>query len=380
MFEGWAAAAVGAAVVGSVVSSSAAKSAAGKQARAAGQAADASLEATQETNALQYQLYQQQLVNNSPGAQIQQEAQSALASGLGLGTPTTGMNQLYNQPVQRTGTIEDGSGGQTGYPSVNGGYYPMSITGGITNGPSAMSLAQPATSTTGSSGTGIPMGYPGSNNIPGGTPNGMSMGGGFQASADNAGLTQPPTTDIPGIGKVGLVNAGATQAQLNAGGASQARGSLLANFSNKDLQSQLNPSYNFILNQGLTSTANYDAAHGISGGQAMRDQSTFAQNTASTYYQQAFNNYRTQQQANIDNLSTLAGNGASGASNSAAAGAASGISQNTQNGVNAANEFRIGGANASAAGQVGSANAISGALGSAGNVAFQSYLANKIYG
>ena len=100
--SGWVA---GAVVVGGVASAaigaSAAQSAADTQAAAAQNAAQASLQATNNSNALQWEMYQQQLINQSPYMQGGQEAYAALLGGMGLGVPQAGL------PAQNTAAPVD---------------------------------------------------------------------------------------------------------------------------------------------------------------------------------------------------------------------------------------------------------------------------------
>ena len=287
-----AAAIIGSAVVGGVVSSSASRSAANTQANAATQASNSTLQATQETNALNWNIYQQNLANESPMMQSQQMAEAALMNGLGLGTPQ--VNAGGGTTTQRTGGNVPGIG-------------------------------------------------------PGGSPGGVTG-----------------TMEVPGSNPNGTTNYGATQAQLNSAAGSQGSGSLLSNFTNADLNAQMSPSYAFELQQGEQATLAHDAALGISqSGQGMKDATNFAENTASNFYQQAFNNYQSQQQQNINTLSVLAGNGAVSGANAAGTSAGSAISQSTMAGVNASNNYLTSGANATAAGTIGQANALSGAIGNA---------------
>lgn len=364
---------IGSAVIGGVVQSSSARRAASTQAGAATEASQSTLQATRETNALQYLLYQQQLANVSPFMQIQGAAASALASGLGLPTPVAGATQMY---------------GAQGQPNVSIPQQPPRMTTGAFD-PRGSGFQQQQWIAP-SPGATAPAGTTGGIDLSGYRQLGGRMGGGYltpdgqmissqqfrdlqtqaQAQAAQPQVSGPATggpltANIPGIGNVGITNAGASTEQLAAGAASQRPGGLLANFTAADLQSQLNPSYDFILEQGLKSQSAYNAARGITGGQAMRDQTQFAMNTASTFYQQAFQNYLTQQQQNISSLSALAGGGAVSAGNAAAAGAASGIGANTMSGIGAANQFLLGGATARSAGQVAQGNALAGALGNA---------------
>jgi hypothetical protein len=130
-------------------------------------------------------------------------------------------------------------------------------------------------------------------------------------------------------------------------------------FTSEDLIRNLDPSYKFMLEQGLGATGQ---AMNVGGGGSNVDlaRQKFAQEYAKTGAQQAFNNY-TNQQSNIYNrLSNLAGIGQAAQSQSNTLGS---------NTANALSQLGIGGASALGAGQVGAANAMAGAYGNIGNAA-----------
>jgi hypothetical protein len=128
-------------------------------------------------------------------------------------------------------------------------------------------------------------------------------------------------------------------------------------FTSADLVKNLDPSYQFMLNQGLGATGQ---AMNVGGGGSNVDlaKTKFAEEYAKTGAQQAFNNY-TNQQSNIYNrLSNLAGIGQAAQTQSNTLGS---------NTANALSQLGIGGASALGAGQVGAANAMAGAYGNVGN-------------
>jgi hypothetical protein len=128
-------------------------------------------------------------------------------------------------------------------------------------------------------------------------------------------------------------------------------------FTSEDLIRNLDPSYKFMLEQGLGATGQ---AMNVGGGGSNVDlaRQRFAQEYAKTGAQQAFNNY-TNQQSNIYNrLSNLAGIGQAAQSQSNTLGS---------NTANALSQLGIGGASALGAGQIGAANAYAGGLGNIGN-------------
>jgi hypothetical protein len=128
-------------------------------------------------------------------------------------------------------------------------------------------------------------------------------------------------------------------------------------FTSADLIKNLDPSYKFMLEQGLGATGQ---AMNVGGGGSNVDlaRQRFAQEYAKSGAQQAFNNF-TNQQSNIYNrLSNLAGIGQAAQTQSNTLGS---------NTANALSQLGIGGASALGAGQVGAANAMAGAYGGIGN-------------
>lgn len=133
-------------------------------------------------------------------------------------------------------------------------------------------------------------------------------------------------------------------------------GSLLKPFNVSDWQ-QLSPAYNFQLRQGQQGVLNADTAgQGALSGSAMKDLIDYNQNAANTSFNNAFNQYQTQQGNIFSRLSGIAQLGQSSANNTGQQGTAL-AGQAAQSATN------IG--TAQAGGIVGSANAISGGLSSA---------------
>jgi hypothetical protein len=128
-------------------------------------------------------------------------------------------------------------------------------------------------------------------------------------------------------------------------------------FTSADLIRNLDPSYQFMLQQGLGATGQ---AMNVGGGGSNVDlaRQRFAQEYAKSGAQQAFNNYQSQQSNIYNRLSNLAGIG------QAAQSQANTLGSNT---ANALSQLGIGGASALGAGQVGAANAMAGAYGGIGN-------------
>jgi hypothetical protein len=124
-------------------------------------------------------------------------------------------------------------------------------------------------------------------------------------------------------------------------------GQLTRMFTNADLNANLAPNYEFMLNQGL-GAARQTANVGGGGSNVLKSGITFAENYAKNAYQDALNNYRAQQGDIYNRLSGIAGIGQAGQSATNAAGT---------NFANAAGQLGIGSATAYGAGQVGQANA-----------------------
>lgn len=136
-------------------------------------------------------------------------------------------------------------------------------------------------------------------------------------------------------------------------------GSLLAPFT-ADTFRQYSPAYQFQLQQGQQGVLNADAgSQGALSGAALKDLTSFNQNYANTAFNNAFNQYQTQQGNIYSRLAGLTQIGSSAAANLGAQGVqlAGQQAQSAQN---------IG--TALAGGQVGAANAYGGALSSLGTL------------
>lgn len=142
-----------------------------------------------------------------------------------------------------------------------------------------------------------------------------------------------------------------------------------------EAQAQQTPGYQFTLNQGLKATQSSAAARGLgTSGAALKGASTYATGLADSTYNDVYNralqaysanantfntNYNSAAN-NVNRLQGLVSNGQNAAGNFASTG--------NQASANIGNTMTSG-ANAIAAGTVGSSNALSGALGSMGNSA-----------
>ena len=129
-------------------------------------------------------------------------------------------------------------------------------------------------------------------------------------------------------------------------------GSLIAPFNPANLSQT--PGYQFELQQGEQAVLDKaSATGGVGGGNTLKALTDYGQGLASTTYQQQLQDYMAQQQAQLGALQTSVGSGQAAAGGLASAGQ-----------TNASNIGNLitGGAAATAAGQVGSANAITGGI------------------
>lgn len=87
-------------------------------------------------------------------------------------------------------------------------------------------------------------------------------------------------------------------------------GQFLHEFNADDLKSNLAPNYDFQLQQGLGAVQNSAAAKGgLVGGNALKAINDYAQNFAGNAYQNAFNNYTTNQNNIYSRLASISGLG-----------------------------------------------------------------------
>jgi len=171
------------------------------------------------------------------------------------------------------------------------------------------------------------------------------------------GIGAPGTAGRPGTGGLSGANGtpGAFMGTAPTAASSTAGnyGSLLKPFDLSDWQ-QLSPAYNFQKQQGQQSVLNGAAAgQGAMSGAALKDLTDYNQAEANTSFNNAFNQYQTQQGNIFSRLSGIANLGQSAASNTAQSGVAL-AGQAAQSATN------IG--SAQAAGTIGSASALAGGL------------------
>lgn len=157
-----------------------------------------------------------------------------------------------------------------------------------------------------------------------------------------------------GNGKPGTNNVGGSPVASSSPAGTY--GSLLKPFDMNDFQ-QLSPAYNFQKQQGTQGVLNAEAAgSGALSGSAYKDLLDYNQNLANTSFNNAFNQYQTQQGNIYQRLAGITQLGQAAAANTGQQGTAL-AGQAAQSATNVGSAL--------AAGQVGAANAWSGAIGSA---------------
>lgn len=145
---------------------------------------------------------------------------------------------------------------------------------------------------------------------------------------------------------------------------------LTQSFNPSDLQNY--PGYQFQLQQGNLAINNQNASRGLlNSGATLKDLVNYNQGLAGTTYNNAFNQYQTQQTNTFNKLAAVAGIG------QAATQQANSAAQNL--GTNVAN-LQVGAGNAAAAGQIGSANAWNQGIGSAAGNIGQYLTLNQLMG
>lgn len=154
--------------------------------------------------------------------------------------------------------------------------------------------------------------------------------------------------------------------QLNAG--FKPGGQFAHQFDANDLKSGLAPNYDFMLSQGLGAVNNQaSVGGGLVGGNALKGINDYAQGYASNAYQQAFDNYNTNQTNIYNRLSNIAGLGQTSNGQTAQAG------MNASSNIGSA---QLASGAAQAAGYTNMGNAISGV----GNSVSSMYALNNLTG
>jgi hypothetical protein len=272
---------------------------------AAEDAANTQANAAKSAQQISQQQYNDTVNRNAPFTQAGYGALSALDWGLGISPQTaSGGAPTATQP-STTGPTGSLSGAISGAINPQGGFL-----------------------NAGRSPTGVP--YQGNTPIGGLVTNGPSLGG-----------SGVPIAGTPASGGQGT---------------GLGFGSLTKQFDTSDWQ-QLSPAYNFTVQQGRQGVLNSDAAGaGALSGAAQKDLINYNQNSANQSFNNAFNQYQTQQSNIFDRLSGIAGLGQSSANNTGQQGTT--LAGQAGNAAVAAGSYQ-------AAGTVGAANAISGGINSA---------------
>lgn len=151
-------------------------------------------------------------------------------------------------------------------------------------------------------------------------------------------------------------------AQSQEGSSAPGYGQFTHSFDASDLNANLAPNYQFMLDQGMGQARNTaSATQGVVSGNALQGLNTFAQNYAQNAYQLAYSNYNNNQTQIYNRLASLAGLGQTATASTGQLGTVA---------TQAASGYSTSAAAANAAGTVGSANAITGGLNNLGALAY----------
>ena len=301
--------AAGASVLGGLLGSDASSSAANTQANSAAAA-----------NQTQWNMFNTVNQQNAPWRQAGGTALDQLMMGIG-GQPVS-QAAAPATAAPAPAQTSPGGGAPAGYTLYTGAQNMQGIGGGT--GPS-----MPPGAISGSDGQYY---------VPAGSGNMFGNAGAAPAAATKMG-TMPVASATPSSGS----GIGA--------------GQFTHMFNTSDLNSQLAPNYAFQLQQGQDAAKNMaNASGGMLGGNALQGLEKYTQDYAGGAYQNAFNNYQTGQSNIFNRLSNIAGLGQQ--ANQTSAGNAATFGTNIGNNITSAGA-------AQAAGQVGSANAITGGINNA---------------
>jgi hypothetical protein len=141
------------------------------------------------------------------------------------------------------------------------------------------------------------------------------------------------------------------------------------------------PGYQFRLDQGQLALERAEAAGGgVGSGGALKSAAQYGQDYASGEYANAYNRFMTTRQANYSNLANIANYGqqANATVTNAGTGAASNVSGTSLAGAGAQGNYLTQGANATAAGGIGAANAWGNSLSQIGTAAQQGLAAYQL--
>lgn len=352
---------------GAAISSSGAQNAASTQANDANEAAQLQYLNAQQALGFEQNVFAQQQANQQPFIGQGQGAVSELGNLLGISPmntllPSTGVNATapngFNPGAFNGISLNGGPAGQVNSLSSllnNPGFTTSTLDGSLQPAPATNFPRSDALPSRGQT--------PGSSNLP------LSVASQIPGQSTNAGTTM--------IGGVPYA--------LNTGG-NPSFGSLLQGW-NQEFQAPTaesaaqTPGYQFALQQGEQALQNSAAAQGnIFSGGTLKNLDQYANNVASTNYQQTYNNALNQyQQAynqfqqnqgnQFNRLASLAGLGQTsvGQLSNAGSNAASNVNNTLlQSGAQIGQNLNNAGA-ANASGYVGTANAFGGALSGIGN-------------
>jgi len=409
---------VAGALGGAAISSNAAQNAAGTQANAADQSAQLQYQASQNALQFQEQQYNQNQSNLQPWLQSGTGALSNLDYLLGVGPQTSAQ---FNGAQPNGGQFAPSSGGYT-QPAAGGaaGSSPVGAprptamaVGGSGQPSGALSGPQGTfTSNPGQSGvaTAPGVGAGGQSGLVSGQQGTFTSGPVAGPTATLGGSSGSPVQNPQANPTSGLATAPGYGGQAYSGGAQQGQvtgttgaagggyGSLLSPYPGGQFeaptaaQAQAYPGEQFMMQQGTQAIQNSAAANGslLTGGTA-KALDAYGQGLASTDYQNVYNNayntyssnynqYENQQANEYNRLASLAGIGQTAASQLGTLGqsSANAISSNLTGTASAMGQDYQNAAAANASGYVGSANAYSGALNSAGGSISNLLLLNQL--
>lgn len=309
MPAGWAAAA--AAVGGALISADASKSAANKQASAANQAGNTQLQMFNTVNA-----------QNAPYRDAGYNALSQIMYGSGMGPNPADVHVGGDF----SGSLVDTSGGM---PRPVATLYASNPAYRKAWDDAQMAHDQWA----------------------------MGKGGaaGYTSNSDASAIDKAVRANLPATGDTATLPGSSTGGMQT--GSNDIGGLFTHQFNANDLNANMAPNYAFVLDQGQRAARNAgNLQTGLVSGNTMKGLEDYTQGLAGNQYQQAFNNFTTNQNNIFNRLSTIAGYGP-------------GANQTTANaGTNLAGNIgsaQLAGGAAQAAGTVGSANALSGGLNNA---------------
>lgn len=340
---------VAAAVVGTVASAAiggaAANSAASKQAKAAGQASDASLAASQSSNALQRDMYDQNRADSAPWRESGTVAMNQLSMLMGLPGYESGANaNAYNPNALANAKLVDTS---SGIPQMNGALY-------SSNADYRKAWDDMAAWHQGRFG----QGYTEGSNV-------NDIERSIRASLQPAINAEKA--------------AQATQAQNGLATPNANFGKLSKSFTMADYQAD--PGYQFRLDQGNKSVEQSAAARGSQlSGATMKALQKYGQGVASDEYGNAYNRFNNDQATQFNRLSGIAGTGQQQVNALGQAGQnfANAVGNNTMNTANQIGQNTMGAADARAASYMQTARGINSAVGTGINAYQQQQYLNNM--